>query len=262
MSHQMAKISTVELICKKSGFFSKKKWSLRTIHENNISSRLGAGIVKDGHFLMWVNFCQTPLPHNFSANRKKLNFAENQKRQKCVFGHFLTSDVTLVLDCFAAFSIWLIALMKLFSLGRLVSAPPAKFVPCGIALVEVTKGWLWECCARKENGMVHWTAPGPSVGRTASRVATLDTRVAELLLYTFRCRVVVVDVDLYMYIYIYRYIYISIYTHDRLIGGTDSFEKFSRLLTHSINLMIFLLRVCAPRSVRIACEPLPTYGTL
>ena len=110
---------------------------------------------------------------------RKTDFGNFQKRQKCVFGHFLTSDVTLILDFFASFWIWLIALMKLFSLGGLVSAPPTKF-PTPVA-IEKYRGTI---IALRTSVMV-WFLDGPPDRRFAHSVQMLQTERRRVLLYFF-----------------------------------------------------------------------------
>ena len=49
--------------------------------------------------ILWIEIWPGTLPY-VSRKSQKTEFRENQKRQKCVFGHFLTSDVTFILDFF------------------------------------------------------------------------------------------------------------------------------------------------------------------
>ena len=53
---------------------------------------VSAGYVRlmQADFMRWVIFSNPP---QFFRKSQKTDFRENQKRQKCDFGHFLTSDV-------------------------------------------------------------------------------------------------------------------------------------------------------------------------
>ena len=52
----------------------------------------------DDKFYEVGHFFQPPL--KFFRKSQKTEFGKKQKRQKCHFGHFLTSDVGLILDVF------------------------------------------------------------------------------------------------------------------------------------------------------------------
>ena len=189
--------------------------------------------------MRWVIFCKPPL--SFSANHKKTYFRENQKRQKCDFGHFLTSDV---IHIFLLCRI----LKSTYGTNETFFSRTHRFgceLQTSDRRLRIEK-WQRDnySAAHVCNGMVPGRPPETVVSRTASRVATRHTR----------CRVVVVDlIYIYICIYIYIDIYIYLYTmKDWLVEQIAS--KITEIHTHSINLMIFLLKVYKLRSVQIACE--------
>ena len=105
---------------------------------NSVSPARGDKFYEIGHF-------ETP-PLSFSANRKKLNFGKIQN-DKSVFSDISWPLTSFIFFFCAAFWNRLIALMKLFSLGRTVLAIPSKFgLP--VAWYKYRK-WWWECCACK-----------------------------------------------------------------------------------------------------------------
>ena len=106
--------------CQKSGFFPKMG-VMATLFENFYQQCGSAGWVP----ILWGRPF-FPTPFSFSANRKKLNFAKI-KNDKSVFSDISWRLTSFIFFLCAAFQNRLIALMKLFSLGRTVLAVSSKF---------------------------------------------------------------------------------------------------------------------------------------
>ena len=130
ISYQLAKIS----VC----FSQKWGWSdpFLEIFFSRVCPDSEGGFYEVGHFFQ--------LPLSFSANRKKLNFAKI-KNDKSVFSDISWPLTSFIFFFCAAFWNRLIALMKLFSLGRTVLAGLTK-LPLAVGVYKYRK-ILWLCCA-------------------------------------------------------------------------------------------------------------------
>ena len=177
-----------------------------------------------GHFL------QPPL--SFSANRKKPIFGKI-KNNKSVFSDISWSLTSFIFFFCAGYWNRLIALIKLFSLGRTVFAVAPKF-GSPVALVKWQKDD--DNAAHVRNGMV----PGRSPDRRFAHCVQSCNETHSLPSFCF----------------------FSIVKYHRLYSSSSEqiiASKITEIHTHSINLMIFLLKVYKLRSVQIACEILPTF---
>ena len=186
------------------------------------------------HCWVWVIFSNPPL--SFPANRKKPNFGK-MKSDKSVF-----SDISWPLTSFIFFfcaGYWnrLIALMKLFSLGRTDLAVSSKLpTPVGIAkcrrtiIVLRTSVMVWYT----------WRSPWTVVFAHCVQSSNETHSLPSCLFFSI--------------VKYHRYKYSS--------SSEQIASKITEIHTHSINLMIFLLKVYKLRSVQIACEILPTFDTL
>ena len=148
----MAKKTTFEILVKKSVFSQKWGSSLTLFWKFFLAQYVR---LLNRQILWIISFFQTPL--SFSANRKKLNF-EKIKNDKSVFSDISWPLTSFIFFFSAAFWNRLIALMKLFSLGRTVLAGVPNF-RWRLVDSKVQKTWLRLCCA----WTVHWygtlTAP-------------------------------------------------------------------------------------------------------
>ena len=128
----------------------------------------------DWKFYEVGHFFQPPL--SFSANRKNVNFAKI-KNDRSVFSDISWPLTSFIFFFCAAFWNRLIALMKLFSLGRTDLAVSSKFA-AAVSSIKLQNDN--ENAAHVRNGKVLWRSPETVVSRTASRVdATLDPRHRE-----------------------------------------------------------------------------------
>ena len=177
LSHWLAEENNFWNFVERSGFFPKMT--------------LMGTLVGIAHFSVWppgqCAFYESRFglatPHTFSANRKKLNFAKI-KNDKSVFSGISWPLTSFIFFLCAAFGNRLIALMKLFSLGRTVLAIPAKF---GLAvwLIKVLK--MVKTMLRMKT--LVWYTDGPWWGRfRAQRPAECNEThfVAEIVLFLIR----------------------------------------------------------------------------
>ena len=105
---------------KKSGFFPK----MRVM--GTLVGRALFRVWPPGQCAFYESRFGLAPPHTFSANRKKLNFGKI-KNDKSVFSGISWPLTSFIFFFCAAFWNRLIALIKLFSLGRTVLAAAAKF---------------------------------------------------------------------------------------------------------------------------------------